>query len=126
MVCGVGEEKGRGEEEKEKKWEKRGKRERSERWQQLGLQHLCFLQVETEERCGAFEEEKKKKRKRRRRGSRRRGCDTSVSCRGNRGEGVCDVGEEEGRRRGEEEKGKEELRLRRWQLQLEEKERKRW
>jgi len=34
---------------------------------------------------------------------------------------------EEGSRRGEEEeKGKEELRLRRWKLQLEEKERKRW
>ncbi|THU72773.1 hypothetical protein C4D60_Mb04t15720 [Musa balbisiana] len=56
------------EEEEEKKKEKRGKRERSERWQQLGLQHLCFLQVEIEERmCGASgrrreEDEKKKKR----------------------------------------------------------------
>ncbi|CAD5164423.1 unnamed protein product, partial [Musa acuminata subsp. malaccensis] len=50
-VCGVGEEKGRGEEEKEKKREKRGKRERSERWQQLGLQHLCFLQRKQRRGC---------------------------------------------------------------------------
>ncbi|CAD5164658.1 unnamed protein product [Musa acuminata subsp. malaccensis] len=50
-VCGVGEEKGRGEEEKEKKREKRGKRERSERWQQLGLQHLCFHQRKQRRGC---------------------------------------------------------------------------
>ncbi|CAD5196198.1 unnamed protein product, partial [Musa acuminata subsp. malaccensis] len=50
-VCGLGEEKGRGEEEKEKKREKRGKTEWSERWQQIGLQHLCFLQRKQRRGC---------------------------------------------------------------------------
>ncbi|CAD5174350.1 unnamed protein product, partial [Musa acuminata subsp. malaccensis] len=47
----LGRKRERGEEEKEKKREKRGKRERSERWQQLGLQHLCFLQRKQRRGC---------------------------------------------------------------------------